>query len=269
MLAGWGLNLTTKPMSENTSQVATTTQATKPPATVKEWLSSDSYKNEIAKALPKHLTPERQIRIALTALTRTPKIAECTPASVLKCVMDLSAMGLEPDGRRAHLIPFGRECTLIVGYQGKAELAMRSGMVATIHADVVCENDFFEADTGRVRHKVNYKEPRGKVYAAYCMVRFKDDTEKAEVMTLEEIEAIRSRSRSGQGGPWKTDFNEMAKKTCAHRVFKWVPLSPEIREVVDREDDFIELPNAPVARAEPLSPFQLPEEQPKDVTPSS
>lgn len=252
-------------MSESTSTTVVTNQptvaiqATKKPTTVREWLSDPSFQDQIGRTLPKHMTPDRMIRVALTALTRTPKLADCTPASVCKCMLDLSAMGLEPDGRRAHLIPFGKECTLVVDYRGKAELAMRSGLVATIHADVVCNNDFFEADTGRVRHRVNYKEPRGKVYAAYCMVRFKDDTEKAEVLTLEEIEGIRSRSRSGQVGPWKTDFNEMAKKTAAHRVFKWVPLSPEIRDAMEADDDAIDIKTTPIARAEPLSPFQLPE----------
>lgn len=248
--------------TENTPAVVTAQPlATTPkkPTTVREWLSDPSFQDQIAKALPKHMSADRMARIALTALTRTPKLAECTPASVCKCLLDLSAMGLEPDGRRAHLIPFGRECTLVVGYQGKAELAMRSGMVANIHADVVCENDFFEADTGRVRHRVNYKEPRGKPYAAYCMVRFKDDTEKAEVLALDEIETIRKKSRAGNSGPWTESWNEMAKKTAAHRVFKWVPLSPEIRDAFESDEEPIDIKSTPVAKSEPLNPFQLPE----------
>lgn len=232
--------------------------AVQKPTTVRGWLESPEFQSQIAKALPKHLTPDRQIRIALTALTRTPKLAECTPASVLKSVLDLSAMGLEPDGRRAHLIPYGKECQLIVDYKGLAELAMRSGTVSNIHADVVCENDFFEADTGRISHKVNYKAPRGEVYAAYCLIRFKDGGEKAEVMTRDEVEAIRSRSRACNNGPWKTDWNEMAKKTAARRAFKWVPLSPEIRDAVEKDADAIEVQSSPVARSEPLNPFQLP-----------
>jgi recombination protein RecT len=243
------------------SQVAvkeTTTLAKKEPTTLRGWIESPDFQNQIAKALPTHLTPDRQIRIALTALTRTPKLMECTPASVCKCLLDLSAMGLEPDGRRAHLIPYGKECQLIVDYKGLAELAMRSGTVSNIHADVVCENDFFEADTGRVRHRVNYREPRGKAYAAYCLIRFKDESEKAEVMSTEEIEAIRKRSRAGASGPWVTDWNEMAKKTVARRTFKWVPLSPEIRDAVEKDADVIDIPAQPVARKEPINPFEAP-----------
>ena len=232
------------------------------PKTLRGWIESPDFQSQIAKALPKHLTADRQIRIALTALTRTPKLMDCTPASVCKCLLDLSAAGLEPDGRRAHLIPFGKECTLVIDYKGLAELAMRSGLVSNIHADVVCENDMFEADTGRVRHRVNYKEPRGKVYAAYCIIRFKDESEKAEVMSVEDIEAIRKRSRAGGSGPWVTDWNEMAKKTVARRAFKWVPLSPEIRDAVEKDSDVIDIPAQPVARKEPINPFELPEPAP-------
>jgi recombination protein RecT len=245
------------PTQSAPSQVAT---PAKQPTTIRGWLSSPEFQDQVAKALPKHLTPERQIRIALTALTRTPKLADCTPASVLKCILDLSAMGLEPDGRRAHLIPYGRECTLILDYKGLAELAMRSGMISNIHADVVCDKDHFEADTGKITHKVNYREPRGDVYAAYCLIRFKDGGEKAEVMTRDEVEAIRKRSRAGNNGPWVSDWNEMAKKTAARRAFKWVPLSPEIRDAVEKDDDALEVQASPVARAEPLNPFMLPEE---------
>ncbi len=252
----------------STTVAAPASQAlAKAPTTVRGWLESPDFQSQIAKALPKHLTPDRMIRVALTALTRTPKLAECTAASVCKCLLDLSAMGLEPDGRRAHLIPFGKECTLVCDYKGLAELAMRSGLVSNIHADVVCENDFFEADTGRVRHKVNYKETRGKVYAAYCLIRFKDGSEKTEVMSVEEVEAIRKRSRAGGSGPWVSDWNEMAKKTAARRAFKWVPLSPEIRDAVEKDSDVIDIPANPVARSEPLNPFQIPDAAPTEATP--
>lgn len=226
-------------------------KATKP-TSIKGWLESPGFREEVSKALPKHLTPDRQIRVAITALNRTPALAQCSPASFLRCMLDLSAAGLEPDGRRAHLIPYrnnktgGYDCQLIIDYKGLVELAMRSGTVSNIHADAVCDKDTFEADTGRVRHVVNYREPRGPVYAVYAVVRFKDGGEKVEVMTRDEVEAIRKRSRAGGSGPWVTDWNEMAKKTVARRALKWVPLSPEIREAVEKDDDAIDIKATPV-----------------------
>ncbi len=224
-------------------------------STVKGWLQSDEFKEAIGKALPKHMTPDRFLRIAITATMRTPKLLQCTQESLFGCLLALSQAGLEPDGRRAHLIPFENrknntvECTLILDYKGLAELVMRSGLVSSVHADVVCQNDDFEYDRGFiVRHKINFKEPRGEAYAAYAVIRFKDGTEKTEVMPQEDIYAIRNRGQGWQAfkkgyakqSPWDPKEpvieREMWKKTAFRRASKWVPLSAEIREVIESED---------------------------------
>lgn len=214
--------------------------ATKPKNEIRAFIEGDKFKAEVARVLPTHLNAERFIRIAITATTRSPKLLECTPQSFFKCLLDLSALGLEPDGRRAHLIPFGRDCTLVVDWKGLAELAMRSGIVSVLHADIVCENDEFNYDRGELKaHKVNYKEPRGKAYAVYALCRFKDGNEKCDVMSIDEVNAIRKRSRSGNNGPWVTDFNEMAKKTVFRRLSKWLPLSAEFRDALDKDGDVV------------------------------
>lgn len=207
-------------------------------SSLKSILSSDAGRAQFAAALPKHMTAERFCRVAITALTRTPKLADCTRESFFKCLLDLSAMGLEPDGRRAHLIPYGKECTLVVDYKGIAELVMRSGFVGSIHADKVCEDDAFQVDRGRVvKHVIDYRKPRGEAYAYYVLVTFKDGSEKCEVMSKDDVEAIRKRSRAGNSGPWQTDFDEMAKKTVFRRASKWLSLSPEIRTAIEHDDE--------------------------------
>ncbi len=220
-------------------------QETKEPKGLKALINSDTMREQFARALPKHLTADRFTRVCITALTRNPKLQECTPESFMRCLLDLSAMGLEPDGRRAHLIPYGKECTLVVDYKGTVELVMRSGIVSIIHADKVCENDLFEYDRGEIKqHKIDFKKPRGNAYAYYALVRFKDGSEKAEVMNMEDIEAIRERSQGYKSAiqykkshPWLTDFDEMAKKTVFKRCSKWLQLSPEIRDALEKGDD--------------------------------
>lgn len=205
---------------------------------LKRILSSENMKEQFGKALPAHLKPERFIRCSITALTRTPKLADCTQESFMKCLLDLSSFGLEPDGRRAHLIPYGNQCTLIIDWKGLAELAMRSGIIAKLHADVVCENDAFAYNMGEVtQHEIDWKQPRGAMYAAYAMAQTKTGEKFFAVMSKEEIDGIRQRSRSGSSGPWQTDYMEMAKKSCFRRLSKWLPLSAEFRDAVEREDD--------------------------------
>lgn len=206
--------------------------------TLKQTLSSDAMREQFARALPKHLSPERFCRIAITALTRTPKLQQCTQESLMKCLLDLSAFGLEPDGRRAHLIPYKDQCTLIIDWKGLAELAMRSGIIAKLHADVVCENDVFEFNLGEVvTHKIDFRKPRGEPYAAYALAQTKTGEVFAAVLSKDEIDAVRKRSRSGDSGPWVTDYNEMAKKTAFRRLAKWLPLSADFRDAQDRDDE--------------------------------
>ena len=252
------------------------TLATQKPQGLKALINSEAMRNQFALALPKHLTADRFTRIAITALTRTPKLQECTPESFMRCLLDLSALGIEPDGRRAHLIPYGKECTLILDYKGIAELVMRSGVVSSIHADKVCESDVFEVDRGRItKHQIDYRKPRGATYAFYVLIAFKDGSEKSEVMTREEVDGIRKRSRAGNSGPWVTDFDEMGKKTVFRRASKWLPLSPEIRDALEKDgDDFQQEPRIATGRvvtdnpmARLVNPYEEMEPQPTDEPP--
>ena len=248
-----------RPQSANAP--ATATAARKD---VKSLLEGPAFRAEIAKVLPKHLTPERMIRVAITATMKTPKLLQCTADSLTKCLLDCSALGIEPDGRRAHLIPFEDNrnkvttCTLIIDYKGLAELAMRSGLVSNIHADVVRENDVFEYDMGEIKaHKIDFRNERGPAYAFYAICRFKDGSVKADVMSVDEVEAIRMRSKSPNAGPWATDPVEMGKKTVFRRLSKWLPLSPEFRDAVEKDDE--EDPIAKAVNVTPSAPlFQAP-----------
>jgi len=256
-------------MSATETQI--TKDAVKAPATIKGLLESEDFRAQVTRALPTHLTPERFIRVAATCLMRTPKLKDCHQGSFFNALLTLSQLGLEPDGRNAHLIPFENrklgitECQLIIDYKGLVDLAMRSGTVANIHADKVCDNDIFEFDRGEIKkHSINFKEARGNAYAYYALVRFKDGSEKCEVMPREDVDAIRARSRSGKFGPWVTDYDEMAKKTCFRRLSKWIQLSPEFREALDHDADKIESRRFETAKqvqaiSEPLDPFTPPE----------
>lgn len=220
--------------TENTAMVKKATD-------LKQSLASDYAKQQFALALPKHMTADRFVRVALTAINKTPALANCTKESVMACMMDCSSLGLEPDGRRAHLIPYGNKCTLIVDYKGLIELAKRSGDVAFWQAHIVCESDKFTWVDGVVHHEINWFEPRGEVKCVYSHVRMKDGSDDYEVMTLEEVNAICKRSVSGKSGPWVSDFNEMAKKTVIRRHSKRLTLSPEFRDAEAKDGDVIDL----------------------------
>jgi len=72
--------------------------------------------------------------------------------------------------------------------------------------------------------------------AAYGAAKFKDGEGHFEVMYKADIEAIRTRSRAKDDGPWITDYDEMARKTVIRRLCKYLPMNPEYQNLVTRDE---------------------------------
>lgn len=198
----------------------------------------ERMKPEMARALPRHMDPERIARIATTVMRRTPKLAQCTPASFLGALMTCAQLGLEPGPLgHAYLVPYGQEVTFIAGYRGLVELARRSGQVASVSARVVREGDDFSYEFGldpKLHHKPAGSD--GAITHAYAVVRLKDGGVDFDVMTRSEVDAIRTRSRAAKDGPWVTDYAEMAKKTVLRRLLKTAPMSVEYQQAVANDE---------------------------------
>jgi len=231
---------------------------------IRALLQSEGVKQQLAMVLPKHLTPERMARVACTAILKTPKLAECRPESLLQALMLCSQAGLEPDGRNAHLIPYGDSCQVIFDYKGLVAIAERNG-VECIYADKVCENDEFTASVEdgekKISHRINWKGDRGNAYAYYASCR-RNGRLDYEVMQRSEVDAIRKRSKASGSGPWVTDYDEMAKKTVLRRMSKRWDLTAEIHEAIQSEPGFAPMKQAVVA---PPTFLEAPKEEPAEA----
>ena len=232
-------------------------------------------KPEIARALPNQMNPDRMARIATTVIRQTPALARCTPESFLGALLTASQLGLEPGPiGEAYLVPYGQVCTFVPGYRGLIKLARNSGQLRDIWAEVVFANDTFRYSLGLHRDLVH--EPatgdRGKPVAVYAAAQLIDGGTPFVVMTVDEVEAIRGRSRAGKNGPWVTDWNAMAKKTVVKQLTKWLPLSAEVAAATALDGSvrtdigalpdvptFIdgEVDDTPALEAEPASKEQL------------
>lgn len=198
---------------------------------------------ELARALPKHVNPERMARIALTALRTNAKLAQCSPGSFLGSVLSAAQLGLEvntPLGH-AYLIPFKGECTLLIGYQGMMELARRSGTISAIYAYDVREGDDFRYTLGLnpTVHHVPSDDPQREnkpLTHAYAVAKLKDGEPIFTVLSKAQVDKARSRSLSGSSGPWATDYIAMAQKTAIRRLYKWLPKSAEMALAADIDE---------------------------------
>jgi recombination protein RecT len=207
----------------------------------------ERFKGEIARALPRHLNADRMCRIALTEFRKNPRLAECDPRSVFAAIIIASQIGLEPGVLgQAYLIPYGRECQLIPGYQGLVELVRRSGLVMRIEAHVVRAGERFTYKTGLqtiLEHEPMLDGNLGALRLAYAVAEFKDGGYHTEVMAQDQIERIRDRSQAvinakkyNKQTAWDTDPEEMWRKTVLRRICKYLPKSPELVTALQLDD---------------------------------
>lgn len=222
-----------------------------------------SMEEKFAAALPAHIPSGRYVRAAINAVLK-PDIAEVANSpegrqsiyeSLLKCAGD----GLLPDGREAALVKFntkvGNEWVNKAQYMpmvaGIMKKARNSGEIAAIYCHVVYANDVFKVslvtDGVPITHEPNWQD-RGDVVGVYALCRFKDGTwSQPEVMSVDQVNAIRKRSKTADKGPWQTDWAEMARKTVIKRAAKYWPSSTDkdgvdVAELIKRDDDLTELP---------------------------
>lgn len=207
----------------------------------------EKSRGQIEQALPRHLTPERMMSVATMAVYKTPKLQECDPMSIVACVVQASELGLEPGGALGHgyLIPRwnknsrSHECTFLPGYKGLLELARRSGQLLSVQARVVHESDTFSFAYGlepTLTHVPRLGGDRGKLVAVYATAKLRSGETALEVMSVEDVNLIRSRSQSRDSGPWVTDYSEMAKKTVLRRLLKLLPCSIELARAFEYDN---------------------------------
>lgn len=207
--------------------------------------------SQFGVALPSHIKPEKFQRVLLTVVQSTPDLLEADRQSLFDSCIKCASDGLIPDGREAALTVFntkvkrnGRDewikkvqyIPMLAGIQKRVR---NSGLIDSIQAHVIYEKDGFEWEQGfdeKIIHKPFFPGDRGKPVGAYAIAKFKDGTYQFEVMDVAEIERIRAASKTGQFGPWKDWWAEMARKSCFKRLAKWLPLDADVEDLIEYDN---------------------------------
>ena len=222
-----------------------TTIAEKKPKTIFDVIQAGA--KQFATALPKHINTDRFVRIAITTIRQNPKLAQCSQESLLGALMVSAQLGLEPGTLgQCYLIPFENkklgkvECQFQIGYKGLIELLRRSGQLSDIYSYAVYENDDFNIEYGLSRtltHKPNFDE-RGEIKGFYAVAILKDGAKAFEYMTKDEVVKHEEKYRKGsyKNEVWNKNFEEMAQKTVVKKLLKWLPVSVEFLENIEKDD---------------------------------
>ena len=208
---------------------------------------------QMLAALPRHVTPDRMIRVAMNCIRKNPKLLDCKPVSLFSAITEAATYGWELGGvlGHAYLVPFRDDCTLIPGYKGLIDLCRRSGQVSTISLEVVHQGDTFSYSLGddpHIKHVPNNdrdvaRDAKPIIYV-YAVVKLRDGGIQRSVWSAEKVNAHKEKYSQGwrraegksKDSPWHTAWETMAKKTVIRDMIQrgLVPLSAEYSQLVER-----------------------------------
>jgi recombination protein RecT len=202
---------------------------TPPPAPQQPTIASElnRCRKLIEESLPAQLDYRRFARLSLTTLRKTPQLQQCTPTSFIGCLLTAASLGLEPDVLgECYLVPYKKECQLILGYQGLAKLFWQSPQAAQLDSGYVCQNDEFSYSKGTepFLHHIPAEGDRGPITHYWALVGLEGKRPWFDVFTPAQIDAIRGKSGSQVPDPehW------MERKTALKQVLKLAPKSVEL-----------------------------------------
>ena len=174
--------------------------------------------------------------------------------SLKNAIINVSAIGisLNPALKHAYLVPRQSMVCLDISYMGLLHLACMSGSIMWGQAKVVREKDsYISLGIDKAPdHKYSPFVDRGAIIGVYCTVKTKDGDYLTEEMSLDAVYDIRGRSSAFKNGsgPWKTDPEQMIRKTVVKRASSYWPkvdrldaavhmLNTENEEGIDFDND--------------------------------
>jgi recombination protein RecT len=202
--------------------------------TAKGLLTSPSVQAKFTEVIGKKST--QFITSVLQIVNNNKLLANADPQSILNAAMTAATLDLPINNNLgfAYIVPYGSAAQFQMGWRGFVQLAQRTGLYKTISVAAIydgqlvsndplkgCEFDFSVVGVGK---------PIG--YAAYF--KLLSGYEATLYMSHSEVEAHGKKySKTYSSGPWKDNFEAMAKKTCLKLLLsRFAPLSVEIQMAV-------------------------------------
>lgn len=215
-------------------------------AVIQKYGKSQEVVARFAEAVGKNAAGS-YIQSALLAVSQNPQLMSCTPQSIMSSALRAATIQLfcEPSLGHAYLVPFrsknGTTATLIIGYKGLYQLALRTRQYRFIDVCPIFKGENVEAE--RLTGKVNITGSKESMEVIGWLGGFRmiNGFEKFLYMTVEEIHTHGKRYSRGYDRPdgaWKTNPQEMEKKTVLRLLLsRYGYLDPKAMAVISTDDD--------------------------------
>ena len=201
----------------------------------------------------------------------------------------------------AYIVPYGNTPTMIIGYKGLYQLAIRSGLYKNINADVVYEGEYQGYDKISGELHLGGEKTSNRIVGYFAFLELTNGFRKMTYMSLDDMcsyakkysatlrnckmtnqqlaEMAQKQAELGPGNTvgWYGNFNDMATKTVLRRLLsKNGYLSIEMQTamtvddvpsaIVQRDEEFAEAKNVITVNAdtgEVVNAEEVHDEQPQ------
>jgi recombination protein RecT len=187
------------------------------------------------------------VESVVIAVANSDNLQQCTPKSIMISAMRAASLKLSVDPilKQAHLVPMGKEATLIVDYHGLVQLSTNTGYYE-VAPNVFEVYEGEEVKLERFSGKVEILGERisDKVIGWCGYFKAKNGSERYLYMTNEECDAHGKKYSKAYNSPksgWNTDREKMRRKTVLRLlVSRWGNFSPHVQNVIMQDEPTIE-----------------------------
>ena len=199
----------------------------------------------------------------LELVTSDEKLLACDSRLLMAEAMKAASLHLPLNKQLgyAYIVPYGNTPTMIIGYKGLYQLAIRSGLYKNINADVVYEGEYQGYDKISGELHLDGMKSSNKIVGYFAFLELTNGFRKMMYMSLDDMcsyakkysatlrnckmtnqqlaEMAQKQAESGPGNTvgWYGNFNDMATKTVLRRLLsKYGYLSIEMQTAMTVDD---------------------------------
>ncbi|MCD3223808.1 recombinase RecT [Clostridium botulinum] len=212
------------------------------PATVKNLLASESFKERFSEILGKKAPGFMSsiVNISNSSGLKDSDSMSIISSAVVAATLDLP---IDPNLGFAYVVPYNvkengkwtKKAQFQMGYKGYVQLALRTGQYRNINVVEVYKGQIKSWNPLTEELEFDFKEKESnEVIGFAAFFKLTNGFEKTVYWSKEDVLAHAQRySKSFEKGPWKDNFNEMAKKTVLKDMLKkWGILSIEMQKAI-------------------------------------
>lgn len=187
-----------------------------------------------------------------SAVSQTPALRNCTPATIVSSALVGEALKLSPSPvmGQYYLVPFKNkgvdQAQFILGYKGFLQLAMRSGQYKNINVIEVKDGELVSINPFTEEYTFNAisdpkKRASAKTTGYYACFTLVNGFHKDLYMSREEMEVYAETYSKGYAAHkgytfWEKNFDAMAKKTMLRQLIsKWGIMSIDMQTAYESD----------------------------------